>query len=89
MEPHRVRGHGPGRDERTAQQNLQTSGCTTVHRPSQGTHSNLRANKLAISVFDKVGDILDACCDAWNFFADDKEAIQFITTREWAATIHN
>jgi len=30
MEPHRVRGHGPGRDERTAQQNLQTSGCTTV-----------------------------------------------------------
>ena len=29
METRRDRGHGPGRAEQTAQQNLQTAGCTT------------------------------------------------------------
>jgi hypothetical protein len=33
----------------------------------------LRANKLAITVFDSYEDILDKCADAWNFFATEPE----------------
>ncbi|MCL4166956.1 UNVERIFIED_CONTAM: hypothetical protein GTU68_054250 [Idotea baltica] len=43
----------------------------------------LRANKLAISVFDSYGDIFNKCQDAWNFFANDPERITSITTRNW------
>ncbi len=47
----------------------------------------LRGNKLAISVFDTYEDILNACCDAWNFFAKDKPRIQSIVEREWTKTV--
>ena len=43
-----------------------------------------RANKLAITVFDTYDDIVDACCIAWNFFANDPDAIASITSRSWA-----
>jgi hypothetical protein len=43
----------------------------------------LRANKLAITVFDSYEDILDKCADAWNFFATEPERITSITQREW------
>ena len=43
-----------------------------------------RANKLAITVFDSYDDIVDACCKAWNFFANDPKAIASITSRSWA-----
>ena len=35
----------------------------------------LRANKLAITVFDSYDDIVTACCSAWNFFATDPKTI--------------
>tara|TARA_R110002020_G_scaffold67054_4_gene175972 strand:- start:492 stop:1151 length:660 start_codon:yes stop_codon:yes gene_type:complete len=35
--------------------------------------------------FDGYADILDACCRAWNFFADDKDTVASITGRQWAA----
>jgi hypothetical protein len=44
----------------------------------------LRQNKLAITVFHDYGHIVDKSCKAWNFFADDKEAIASITSRHWA-----
>ena len=44
----------------------------------------LRANKLAISVFEIYEDIVDACCNAWNFFANNPNAIASITSRDWA-----
>lgn len=28
--------------------------------------------------------ILDKSCEAWNFFAKDKDAVASITTRNWA-----
>jgi hypothetical protein len=43
----------------------------------------LRANKLAITVFDSYEDILDKCADAWNFFANDPGRITSITDRDW------
>ena len=45
----------------------------------------LRANKLAITVFDSYDDIVTACCSAWNRFATDPKAIASITSRTWAA----
>ena len=44
----------------------------------------LRANWRAISVFDDYAAILDACCLAWNRFADDPKTVTSITNRQWA-----
>ena len=52
--------------------------------PVENVWAYLRANKLAITVFDTYDDIVDACCTAWNFFANDPEAISSITSRSWA-----
>ena len=53
--------------------------------PVENVWAYLRANKLAITVFDSYDDIVDACCSAWNFFATDPKAIASITSRTWAA----
>jgi transposase len=45
---------------------------------------HLRANWLAISVFDDYDAIVEACCHAWNRFAGQPEAIKSITSRDWA-----
>lgn len=52
--------------------------------PVENVWAYLRANKLAISVFDSYDAIVDACCTAWNFFANDPKAIASITSRSWA-----
>ena len=44
----------------------------------------LRANWLAISVFDSYDAIVDACCTAWNRFANDPNTVTSITTISWA-----
>ena len=49
----------------------------------------LHAKKLAISVFDNYEQIVNRCCKAWNFFANDKTAITSITTRQWAKTVND
>ena len=53
-------------------------------KPVENVWAYLRANKLAISVFDSYDDIVDACCNAWNFFANDPNTVTSITTRSWA-----
>ena len=52
--------------------------------PVENVWAYLRANKLAITVFDSYDDIVDACCKAWNFFANDPKAIASIANRTWA-----
>jgi transposase len=52
--------------------------------PIENVWAYLRANKLAITVFDTYADIVDACCDAWNFFANDPHTVASITSRSWA-----
>jgi hypothetical protein len=52
--------------------------------PIENVWEYLRGNKLAITVFNDYDHILDAACDAWRFFADDKSRIASITTRAWA-----
>ena len=53
--------------------------------PVENVWAYLRANKLAITVFDSYDDIVTACCSAWNFFATDPKTIASITSRTWAA----
>ena len=52
--------------------------------PVENVWAYLRANKRAITVFDTHDDIVDACCKAWSFFANDPKAIASITSRAWA-----
>ena len=46
----------------------------------------LRQNKLANSVFETYDDddIVEACCKAWNFFANDPAVVTSVTARDWA-----
>ena len=53
--------------------------------PIENVWQYLRQNKLAITVFDDYDHIVDACCQAWNFFANDKPVVASVTTRSWAA----
>ena len=43
--------------------------------PVENVWAYLRANKLAITVFNTYDAIVDACCKVWNFFANDPKAI--------------
>ena len=52
--------------------------------PVENVWQFLRANWLAISVFDDCPAIVDACCPAWNRFADDPKTATSITDRQWA-----
>ena len=56
--------------------------------PVENIWAYLRANRLAISVFDTYDDIVDRCCDAWNAFAGDPERIRSIATREYAKAVN-
>lgn len=55
--------------------------------PVENIWAYLRANRLAISVFDKYDDIVARCCDAWNFFANDPSRVRSITEREYARAV--
>lgn len=52
--------------------------------PMENVWAYLRANKLAITVFDSYEDILDKCEAAWNFLANDPQRVSSITKRKWA-----
>ena len=55
--------------------------------PVENVWAYLRANKLAITVFDSYDDIPNACCTAWNFLANDPDAIASITARDHCARL--
>ena len=55
-----------------------------LHNPAENIGQYLRANALANTVFDSYDDILDKACDAWNFFAADKQRVASVTARTWA-----
>ena len=52
--------------------------------PVENVWQYLRQNKLAITVFNDYDDIVDKCCQAWTFFANDKAVVASITSRQWA-----
>lgn len=55
--------------------------------PIETVWAYLRANRLAISVFETYDDIVARCCDAWNFFANDIATVRSITIREYAKAV--
>lgn len=65
---------------------------TLVHQPPYAPELNpvenvweyLRANKLSNTVYENYDDILAKACQAWMFFANDKDRVASITTRQWA-----
>jgi transposase len=52
--------------------------------PVENVWQYIRANWLAISVFDDYDTVVDACCHAWNRFAEKPEIVSSITSRQWA-----
>ena len=57
--------------------------------PIENVWAYIRANRLAISVFETYDENVERCCDAWNFFANDTEAVKSITTREYAKAVRD
>ncbi len=55
--------------------------------PIENVWPYLRANRLAISIFETYDEIVARCCDAWNFFANDTATVRSITTREYAKAV--
>ena len=52
--------------------------------PAENIWGYLRGNKLANTVYETYDEIVDKACEAWLFFANDKERVASIATREWA-----
>lgn len=57
--------------------------------PVENVRACLRANRLAISVFETCEDIVAQCCDAWNFFANDIATVRSITSRDYAKAVRS
>lgn len=55
--------------------------------PVENVWAYLRANRLAVSVFQTYDEIVTRCCEAWNFFANDTTTVRSITTREYAKAV--
>ena len=52
--------------------------------PVENVWAYLRGNKLSNRVFDTYDDIVDACCNAWNWFTDQPDRITSLGSRKWA-----
>jgi transposase len=51
--------------------------------PVENVWQYLRQNFLDHRVFEGYEQIVDACCDAWNRFANNPEIVKSITSRQW------
>ena len=52
--------------------------------PVENVWEYLRGNGLSNTVFDSYSDIVETCCDAWNFFIDDPDTVVSTTCRHWS-----
>src|ERR1019366_3311501 len=53
-------------------------------QPDRKRLAYLAGNKLSNTIYENYDDILEKACQAWMFFANDKEQVASITTRQWA-----
>lgn len=56
--------------------------------PVENVWEYLRKNKLALTLFDTYDDIVETCCEAWNFFANNPATVVSTTSRSWAKVNH-
>lgn len=52
--------------------------------PTENIWEFLKANFLKNRVFGMIGDITDACCNAWNNLVAEVGRIRSIASRDWA-----
>ena len=52
--------------------------------PVENVWAYLRSNTLSNRIYESYDAIVDACCNAWNWFANQPERITSIGTRDWA-----
>jgi transposase len=52
--------------------------------PVENVWEYLRKNKLALRVYDRYEDILEACCDAWTDLIAIPTRLASTTIRDWA-----
>ena len=52
--------------------------------PQEQVWEYLKDRSLSNRVFKNYKDIVKACCDAWNVFAQDPDRISSLTQRDWA-----
>jgi transposase len=55
--------------------------------PVENVWAYLRANRLAISVFETYDEIVTRCCEAWNLFANDTATVRSISSRDYAKEV--
>ncbi len=68
------------------------SNISVMHLPAYSPELNpqeqvwqyLKDNFLSNRIFKNAEEIVDACCNAWNNFANDPDRIASLTQREWA-----
>ena len=51
--------------------------------PMENVREFLRNNKFGAQVWKSYKAVVDACCDAWNWFVSDAPRIASIGAREW------
>jgi len=52
--------------------------------PIENVWEYLRKNKLANRLYETYGDIVDACCEAWNAFMATPDCVASVTQRSRA-----
>jgi transposase len=52
--------------------------------PCEQIWKKLREDSLSNRCFDSEEELVQACCDAWNQFIDEPEAVRSLCTRKWA-----
>ena len=52
--------------------------------PVENVWAFLRGNKLSNRIFNSYEAIVEACCEAWNWLAQQPDRITAIGTRSWA-----
>jgi hypothetical protein len=57
--------------------------------PVENVWEYLRGNRLSITVWDTYDQIVEACCNAWNAFLQEPEAIASVATRNWAPWVND
>jgi transposase len=55
--------------------------------PVENIWQYLRQNKLSLTVWDGYDEIVQCCCDAWNWLMSLPNQVKSITTREWARPV--
>ena len=59
--------------------------CTVVN-PMEQVWLWLKQKWLSNRVYKNYENIVDACCEAWNQFADDQALVSRLFHRKWART---